>query len=336
MGKKNLYVEQPLLSSYSQHALIWNILSKEKKDLCWFAMYYIHLAMQTKEAHIINYAYAYNLYLAMRECYLLETNCFNRTLILAKFSSFTSFAEDCIDAGYYLYYVNNRDALKISQSSGYHEIMIYGYDRQAQTFLTGEYFKDTKYSYESVSYKEIEQGFQNIPEQCDVLFGVHLLKRNPAYSTALNLKVVISQLDAYLNSKNDSLSVPIYSFMNSFDMTYGMDIYKLQIDILQNSTGEEIELKNMFLIHEHKCLIEFLLTELEQHDLLPHSYIKRYQEVKDLTQRNLLLSIKYNLTRSNKITDSIINNIKSFAGIEKNILDDVVRDLKAGGSDYKL
>lgn len=211
------------------------------------------------------------------------------------------------------FYVPNRISYKIQNFD--HQNLIYGYDDDSQTFLVSGYASSKQYEQSVMSYVDFKESIKNVSD-FNFASGCYKPKGNiPGFDQGM----LLTELRDYYNSSSQNPNV-----------NYGLKFYDSLCTYLEDD-GNEIDLRCVYLLNEHKklmCLkIKYLL---EMHLLSEPQFLREYEGVYELTSKIHNLSLKRNITGNLSLTYKIVENIKYVIQKEKAVLPDLICAIDRG------
>lgn len=156
-----------------------------------------------------------------------------------------------------------------------HELFIYGYDLEERLFYVADFtFKDT-YSYETVSFEQLEAAYRGIGEDQDYNFdgrgGIELLSFYSKTHYEFDVYFVAESIKEYLNGTNTSDRYRMYK--NSTAGEYGINVYKAFAAFLKENP-DFTDYKPLHLIYDHKVL---MLERIKFMGL--HGFLRNWEEI---------------------------------------------------------
>lgn len=247
-----------------------------------------------------------------------------------------------IEQEYYLYfqvdeyYIHNRKAYK--NQHYIHDLLIYGYDEEEEIYNVVGYNQDFIYRESTVTFKEFQEAFcnNNIDKEENYWADRIFMFKYKDSNYEFNIDLIKHLLTEYLNSKNT------YERYNRFnnptrEKVYGLETYnkvlehldyaKRDIKCFKHLPEGHIDNRMFRLIMEHKQLMLMRLEYINKNITDISNIIKEYTLVVKIAQNSILLSIKYEITHSKKILDSLIENIKMIQEKDNILLNDLLKKI---------
>lgn len=251
---------------------------------------------------------------------------------------FIEFFKMSIDRNFYLFIPI--ECSEISNYSVYkkvkvpHHIFVYGYDDEQQVFLCSEFFSfsEKRYSFESVSYKEMEEAFidlqnQTTPEmmkkeQFQWLKDIQLLYSFADYKDKFTIQRVQCGLRYYLDERD------CYGNKGYLkDVYYGIAIYDLlekYINEVLREDYESFDVRCFVLLFFHfrylKLQAEFIKQNYDCNREKQDEFINKFLELEKYAHNLLNVAIKYQITREGTILQRITKKIKELKDEDIKIL----------------
>jgi len=247
---------------------------------------------------------------------------------------FFELIQHMMNEGYYIYgnvnekYIPNRDAYQKHDLT--HNILFYGLDTVDKKFDSIAYIHemDSSFQYkpEKLDYYNFINSIKNTHEESYTHFSknyIHFFKNKPSYSFSFDARLLLTQLDDYLSSKNTTFSTQCNP-----NRVYGICVYDAIIAMFKAS--EEINLRTTKLLLEHKqCMLQKIEYIILKNIIHPQSYTSEYKKIVRAFDKVHLLAIKYNLTKSKSIKEALYAEIKHSIEKEEKILGKVLIDLSS-------
>ena len=313
---KKLPVTYPMITSWTWHSALFSILSIDENAKKWIFSNYIQLRCY----NIQEIFTGDDMLLAdimpgsssLKECPYLITSIMTNQQIRSYTGNIIDFIIKTLDIGGYVYGVFDEARILSEYDVDYkfpHELFIYGYNLDEEVFYVGDFtFKD-HYSYSTVSFKDIEKGYDVISAPEDHMFkddykgtrGLYVIFKNtdtPYYE--VDLRFIRDTLREYLNSVD---SKDHFRMMrNRFtDTTFGINVYDRVLDRIREQMAKpepDFDIRALHLMYDHKVLMFERIKYLMANGYLKYNedIIRSYGVVVKnmLTARNLLIKISLN------------------------------------------
>lgn len=256
---------------------------------------------------------------------------------------FIEFCKMSIERNFYLFIPI--ECSEISNYSVYkketypHHIFVYGYDDEQQVFLCSEFFSFSKkrYSFEAVSYLEMEKAFLDLQnqttlemmnkEQFQWLKDIQLLHSFVDYKDKFTIQRVQSGLQFYLD-KRDCCGNKDYLK----DVYYGIAIYDLLEEYINEILKKDYELfdtRCFTLIFFHFRYLRLQAEFIKQnYDFnMEDEFINKFLELEKYANILLNVAIKYQITRKKAILQDMIKKIKELKEGDIDILTQYIKYL---------
>ena len=311
--KKRLPVTYPLITSWQWHATLFSILSDDENAKKWIFSNYIQL-----RCYDIQEIFTGDQMLladmmpgssSLKLCPYLVFSLLTKEQIASYCGNIIDFIIKTIDLGGYVYGVFDEAKILCDAEVDYkfpHELFIYGYNRDNEYFYTGDFTFRDRYSHNTVSFKDIERGYEVISASEDHMFkddykgvrGLYVIIKNtesPVYE--LDLELIKTTLREYLNSEDTKDHFRM--MRNRFDDTvFGIKVYDKvlsQIDKQIHAEEPDFDIRALHVMYDHKVLMLERLKYMMSHGALKFNQetLDAYKIVVDniLAARNLLIRI---------------------------------------------
>lgn len=211
------------------------------------------------------------------------------------------------------YYIPNRSSY---QKLNYeHECLVYGYDNFNQKYNLAGYTNRGFYEPTCVSYDEFYNSLKHIYTRNTL--NLHFFKKSTTIKPKLDLIKIKTFLKDYIESK-DSTKQYDEEYLYGIDACSYLLIY---IETIHN----HIDLRFFYNLLEHKkCMYNRINYLLGNHFIKNGSILYKYNNVVNLAQIILNMSIKFNITHKINILNNIKNQLMILLDNEKIILFDLV------------
>lgn len=238
-------------------------------------------------------------------------------LLLGMKVNFIEFCKESIDREFYLFIpietseISNYSNYKKKDKREPHHIFVYGYDDEKQVFECSEFFSFSNrgYSFESVSYKELENAFMDLQNQTTPemmknehlqwLKDIQLLHSFTEYKDKFTVQRVQIGLQNYLNER-DCFGNKDYLK----DVYYGYAIYDLlkeYVEQIIEKDREVFDVRGFHLIYLHfrylRLQAEFLKENYDKGKGGLDSFIEKFLELEKISYSLVNSAIKYSITR---------------------------------------
>lgn len=252
----------------------------------------------------------YNQTLSYNSKFFLNWSCFNRRFvfyydrmdIIKKIISY-------IDRNYYIYmelnefFIPNRPAYK--KFDFYHDILIYGYDKNEKILYTIAYNKDGLYKAQKIQYLDIIKAYKNYKHKYELKIMPFCISKNYNFNKFNH------------HSINNNLKKMLYSSKKHIGCNAYDDLLKHIDKIIRFKT--QLDLRAFRTILEHSKT----LTYINDYFTIPENYYKTLIDLNKKANYLFLLSIKYNLTQSENLIFKIRKYTLEYINDQKNILNKI-------------
>ncbi len=331
MLKKSLPTVEPLISCYPQHAFYMSIISEKEECLPWIFSNYTNLFID--ENGFCDF------FVKTPEYYLYPwfqgSQRFHRDFLINHEIKLLEFIEENIIQGNYIWLHIDEFYLPCSaqfeKKHFIHSVLISGFDNLKRMFTIHGYYNKEKYSTKHVHYSDLERSFYNANPEIDFKFYIHLVKYNVHYSLlnfTYNTSLLKEQLVCHLNSEFKPLLdlEEAYNLNSAKNITNGLNVYNKIIELynseLENSKTKFNDHRSLYTLLEHKRFMLLKLEYLKKKKILVFSneVFEKYEEILKSIENQLILYIKYSMTKNRDIVKRIIKSLAIIREEEKKIL----------------
>ncbi|MCM1084028.1 MAG: hypothetical protein NC393_08400 [Clostridium sp.] len=310
---KKLPVTYPTITSWQWHATLFSILSDDENAKKWIFSNYIQLRCYNIQEIFTGDEMLLTDMMpgssSLKQCPYLVFSLLTKAQIESYCGNIIDFIIKTIDLNGYVYGVFDEAKILCDAEVDYkfpHELFIYGYDRDKEIFYVGDFTFQDHYSYNTVSFSDIERGYEVITEKDDHVFkddykggrGLYVVMKNSdTVCYDVDLELIKTTLREYLNSMDTKNHFRM--MRNRFnDTTFGIKVYDktlAQIEKQVHAEEPDFDIRALHVMYDHKVL---MLERIKY--LMEHGYLKFNQDTIDeyetvvtnmLTARNLLVRI---------------------------------------------
>ena len=310
--KKVLPVEYPKITSWQWHATLFSILGDDENFKKWVYSNYIQLRCY----HITEIFTGDDMLFAdimpgsssLKECPYIITSLMTKNQIDSYCDGdVLDFIIKTIDMGGYVYGVFDEAKILCDVELDYkfpHELFIYGYDKEKKIFNVGDFTFNEKYAHTTVTFEEVERGYNVIAPKDDHMFkddykgvrGLYVIWKNnetPYYE--LDKMLVIRTLHEYLECQDTKDHFRM--MRNRFnDTIFGIDVYDSVLEQVEKQVESgDFDIRATHIMYDHKVLMYDRIKYLMEKGLLKQNQelLDKYAEVVDnvLASRNLVIRI---------------------------------------------
>lgn len=310
--KKILPVQYPKITSWQWHATLFSILGDDENFKKWVYSNYIQLRCY----HITEIFTGDDMLFAdimpgsssLKECPYIITSLMTKNQIDSYCNGdVLDFIIKTIDMGGYVYGVFDEAKILCDVDLDYkfpHELFIYGYDKEKKIFNVGDFTFNEKYAYTTVTFEEVEQGYNVIAPKDDHMFkddykgtrGLYVIWKNnetPYYE--LDEKLIARTLHEYLECLDTKDHFRM--MRNRFDDTiFGIDVYDSVLKQVEKQVESgDFDIRATHIMYDHKVLMYDRIQYLMEKNVIPmdQALLDEYAEVVDdvLASRNLVIRI---------------------------------------------
>lgn len=310
--KKILPVEYPKITSWQWHATLFSILGDDENFKKWVYSNYIQLRCH----HITEIFTGDDMLFAdimpgsssLKECPYIITSLMTKGQIDSYCGGdVLDFIIKTIDMGGYVYGVFDEAKILCDVDLDYkfpHELFIYGYDKEKKIFNVGDFTFNEKYAHTTVTFEEVEQGYNVIAPKDDHMFkddykgtrGLYVIWKNnetPYYE--VDVQLIVRTLHEYLECLDTKDHFRM--MRNRFDDTiFGVDVYKSVLAQVEKQVeAGDFDIRATHIMYDHKVLMYERIKYLMEKGYLPmdQALLDEYAEVVEdvLAARNLVIRI---------------------------------------------
>jgi len=326
----------PILSTYAPDCMLLSSILKEETAIDWMLNHYVQIVGYNFAAD--GYEYLAPIFISTPYfcpdtpiyriniwdiCPFIHKYSINREMMYRNFSSFTDFAIEFLDKGYYLIFHINREF--IGRGSFMHICYATGYDRINKKMYVSDHFDNNQYTNIAVNFDDINNAFSElIPNQRNEkddydnmteFEGKIFLVKTRKFNYKFEYSLLHLYIDDYLNSKNS-----ITGFAPKKEV-YGLRCYDVLDDYLKSLIANNVETSKdpriFTFFRDHKKVMrmryEYLINNRRVEDQTEH--INLFYENEKKSQQSLMLFIKY---MNNKDTNNIVKIKKTYNEIKDN------------------
>ena len=310
---KKLPVTYPMITSWQWHATLFSILSDDENAKKWIFSNYIQLRcydiqeIWTGEDILLTDMMPGSS--SLKQCPYLVFSLLTKEQIESYCGNVIDFIIKTIDLNGYVYGVFDEAKILCDADVDYkfpHELFIYGYDRDKEVFYVGDFTFQDHYSYNTVSFADIERGYEVITASEDHVFkddhkggrGLYVVIKNSQNLTyELDKELIKVNLREYLNSMDSKNHFRM--MRNRFnDTTFGIKVYDrvlAQIDKQLHKPEPDFDISALHVMYDHKVLMYERIKYLMNNGVIKYNQtiLDEYATVVTnmLTARNLLVRI---------------------------------------------
>lgn len=313
-NSNELDMSEPIINTFNIYGSITSIL-KEETCRDWLYNNFIQ----------IRYVYDWDTFffdyhhLLMDNCPWLDHHCIPRHFLQSKWNSLSSFITESIDQGHYVYFYTDHYYISASGSYGkehrWHEMFIYGYDRNRQVYLVADNFLNGKYVHAECPFDEVEKGYRSIQSDNQFFLNMHLFSKKEEEAYIIDLPQIVRSIEHYMYS-TPSLDV---SFKEK--TAFGIEAVKL---ITQKGpflsltepvfqTEKDLDRRAFHLFWEHKKLMLDRFKYLEDKFQFEFSeeIIREYEGIVFDYKVLRNMALKFNLKKDR----NLLIRIRNFIGV---------------------
>ncbi len=325
-SKVVLPVNYPPITSWQWHASLFSILANEEYALEWIYSNYIQLRCYPETDEITGNSIVFLDFMpgdsSLKECPYLLSEIISQEQILSYSNDILSFLLKTLDLSYYIFGICDETNMLNRGRRILHQLFIYGYDLESQIFYVGDFTFAGKYSYTTVPFEKVVEGFLNVQPGEDFVFnhnykgmrGLYLIKKNTEEKYySFDTKFVKRTLNEYINGSNTKEH--FLQMRNNFSNNiFGVNTYNAIIEheicMLEKKINTWYDYRPFHIMYDHKVLMENRLKYMMDKNYIPfdQQLINDYGVVKDALLKARNTFIKANLKKD---TD-MLGKIKSY------------------------
>jgi len=244
------------------------------------------------------------------------------------------FFKNAIAEGNYIYGLFDESEFLEEDKPFHHDLFIYGYDDNEERFHVADFTFTGKYSFEKVSYNEIQSAYYGVARADDDFYqgmgGLLLISKKKA-NYGFDSILVEKTINEYLTSVNSINAYRSIKNPSKWDV-YGLDVYTMVSEFWDEVSRKEAQpdFRNLHNIYSSQIL---MIKRLEY--MMENGYLDRNTNMINLYKG---VSDKTLILRNRAIYADITNNYDSYKIVsdrlldirdeEKSILENVVKNIK--------
>lgn len=335
---KTLPLAKPLMHGFNFYAFPLAILGNYEQAQSWIHSNFMNIELYYNflDGHVLpispcffNYAYNPNPWISEQRLHRDHLATFGIPI--------NELIIDSINKGYYVFlnvdehYLPNRDIT--GESHAVHDNLIFGYDKEAETFDVLGFRANGVFGTSKVSFADFEMAYQHVAEIENWNQDIRLLKFNEKASYKFDIRLVADLIEDYLLSRNTYERFYMATDPYAVDNVYGMDIYEHLKTYFRLLLDGKIWLdaKYLHMLWEHKKGMVARIQYMEENGYLDKGLglSARYVEIESrmLVLRNIL--IRYSIDFKTERLEKIIDSLDAVAHDEKAILQQLIGEMRA-------
>lgn len=349
-NEKILDVTYPGITSWQWHATLFSILGNDENARKWIFSNYIQL-----RCYDINEIFTGDDMLftdmmpgssSLKECPYLIFSLLTKEQVESYCGNIIDFVIKTIDLNGYVYGVF--DEAKILSDSDIevdykfpHELFIYGYNIEKEIFYVGDFTFGEHYTYTTVSFSDVERGYEVINAADDHMFkddykgtrGLYvILKNNETTYYDLDITLIKNTLREYLNCEDTKNHFRM--MRNRFnDTVFGINVYDRVIEQIEkqlNAEEPDFDIRSLHLIYDHKVLMLERIKYLMANNYLPFSQaiVDEYKTVVENAQTARNLLVRISITEEIDRVDRFAKYLTAAKETEVKVLTEVLKQLE--------
>jgi amino acid adenylation domain-containing protein len=329
----------PPVMAYPAHGNLLSVILDHEEAFSWFYNYYIQLEAPPEGEGIRLDFYTTLLY---KTCPFIYYQRISRELIAKKWDKISDYIIDCLNLGYYVYFLIDRfyipEYAEYQKEHKIHDIFVFGYDLSEKSFNVADCFSGGLYRYATATFTQIENGYKNIhlTGRPDWFDGVELISYRDKFHYTFDINLMIGFMKDYLSSTSTSqrYKIPSEKYcaegLERKNFVYGLAVYQLLQEFMKKFRKDlNYDIRPFYVLWNHKTVmldrIKYLAENnyLKKDGFLTEGYTKIAEET--LNIRNLVLETM--VTENPKYVDFIIEKLGEIAEQERKTLENLLESL---------
>jgi amino acid adenylation domain-containing protein len=329
----------PPVTAYPSHADLLSVILNHPESYAWFYNYYIQLEAPPDGVGVRLDFYTTLLF---KTCPFIYYQRMSRDLVAKKWRRISDYIIDCLDLGYYVYFLIDRfyipEYAQYQKEHKIHDIFVFGYDLAGKSFNVADCFSGGLYRYAKVTFTQIENGYRNIhlTDRPDWFDGVELISYRDKFHYTFDINLMISFIKDYLSSTSTSqrYKIPSEKYcaegLERKNFVYGLAVYQLLQDFMKKFRKDlNYDIRPFYVLWNHKTVMLDRIKYLAANNYLKNDAFltERYTKIAEaaLNIRNLVLETM--LTENPKYVDFIIEKLGEIAIQERETLENMLESL---------
>ncbi|WP_426454576.1 hypothetical protein ACP26L_17975 [Paenibacillus sp. S-38] len=332
----SLPVEPPIITSWSNQSHVFSIAQRHPGCKPWIYSHYIQTELITGlsgKDTLLNYSHITT---PQEDCPWIEISRTNVQQIQESEGDLVSFFKESLLNGYYIYafvdmyYIPAYPFYQLRHAQ--HDSLLLGFNEEQERFYMADFHKHAdganRYGIFEVSYAQLTDSILHLKEELNPLKGIELFRYRTDVSYAFDTERVKQSLSDYLESTYTPRREP--TWLSTPVLAYGIACYDhliQHIEEIRTDSGIR-DFRFFHVMGDHKLLMVQRLQYMHEIGLIRAERAEAYEEILQDASilRNLLL--KFGLTENIRLLDRISLLLRKIAECEKNILGEVLEDLK--------
>lgn len=334
--EQRLPVKYPIITSYAHHTAFLPIISQNDKYLPWLFKNYLQIYYVLEQY----FDFYINIY-GLTSCPFIKVSK-NKNHVLDNHLFIEYCLKKLANQEYMCvvidgYYVSSYSSYKMYSFP--HPIFIYGFDTSNELFYTADFFRNGKFSFSTVSFYELDQGFRMLEDNKFWWQGHYLLKYIDQAEDSIDISTIKAILCSYLKGEKykgieyfdvDGTAHELNYAIKSY-VFYNLEVYDsvlFSLNLVKNNIDHIIDYKIFAILAEHKMLLMHLCNYLYQEKYLHHSALKdKFSSLYNtaLLLRNIIL--KFSMTKKASLIESAIETLKKVKNLEIECITKLVQEL---------
>lgn len=329
----------PPITTYPSHADLLSVILNHEESYAWFYNYYIQLEAPPDGVGVRLDFYTTLLF---KTCPFIYYQRISRDLVAQKWGKISDYIIDCLDLGYYVYFLVDRyyipEYAEYQKRHRIHDIFVFGYNLSEKTFNVADCFSGGLYRYAKATFTQIESGYENfhLTGRPDWFDGVESISYRNKFDYAFDINLVIEFIEDYLSSKSTSqrYKIPSEKYcaegLERKNFVYGLAIYQLlQEHIKRSREYLNFDIRPFSLLWNHKTVMQDRIKYLAGNNYLrdwvfPAEEYARFAE-ETLNLRNMIIETM--VSRNPKYIDFMIEKLGEIALRERDVLEKMLESI---------
>jgi hypothetical protein len=318
-----LPVNYPPITSWQWHATLFSILGNEDLALNWIYSNYIQLRCYpdidlrfNNSMMILDFMPGDS---SLMECPYLMTEIITQKQISYYFNDVLEFFLKTLDLSYYIYGVVDETDMLNRGRRILHQLFIYGYDLEKQVFHVGDFTFAGRYSYTTVSFDNVINGFLKVKPGEDFSLDHSYKDMCCLYLISKNLNSKYYDFDIQLVKRN------LNEYLNGYDTKdhyrqkrnpidtniFGVNTYSAMIDRIELVEQKAItwyDYRPFHVLYDHKVLMKNRLQYMMDKNYIPFN--QDILDEYDMVEKKVLIA-RNSFIKASVRQDICLEHIKS-------------------------
>lgn len=321
--KKVLPFRYPQITSWTWTAATFAVLENYKNAEPWLYNNFVQLFCE-KYDNWVSVHYIPHLDVFLNNPFF-RSALINREIISAFQIDIVDFVKKNIDLGYYVYCKVDEGYI-CRENRFLHELVIFGYDDEAESFNIADFTltKSQKYTFSSTTYENLKKAYESVSVEEDDMQdgvggngGILVFSVNKDYTYEFNLDALVVSLEDYLNCNDSGKYYRTHSFNKETNFSkglqcvcYGLQVYDWIIKYYEKvGKGENIFfIQPLHVLFDYHVLMAKRLEFLKEENIvnLSEDIMFKYKELVKEMEIARNIGIKYWVTQEKNKIDKVI------------------------------